>query len=143
MSEPLDLGCFSVSLSVADLDRSVAFYEALGFEVLGGHDNYRILGNGPTKIGVFQGVFEGNILTFNPGLAQQWSDDESVTKHAGPEGEEGMPGQLSEFTDVREIEQRLLDAGIELSRRTESSEGADHITLVDPDGNEILIDQFF
>ena len=58
MSEPLDLGCFSVSLSVADLDKSVAFYEALGFEVLGGHDNYRILGNGPTKIGVFQGVFE-------------------------------------------------------------------------------------
>ena len=111
MSEPLDLGCFSVSLAVADLDRSVAFYEALGFEVLGGHDNYRILGNGPTKIGVFQGVFEGNILTFNPGLAQQWSDDESVTTHAGPEGEEGMPGQLSEFTDVREIEQRLLDAG--------------------------------
>ncbi len=132
MSEPLDLGCFSVSLSVADLDRSIAFYEALGFSVLGGEGDYRILGNGPTKIGLFQGMFEGNILTFNPGLPQDPSPEEMADLKPVPD-----------FTDVRVIEQRLVDAGIELTHPTESESGADHVALVDPDGNQILIDQFF
>jgi catechol 2,3-dioxygenase-like lactoylglutathione lyase family enzyme len=144
MGEPLDLGCFSVSLNVADLDRSIAFYEALGFEVVGGEGDYRILSNGTTKIGLFHGIFEGNILTFNPGLAQQWTDDApSGSPAPGPGDPAGIPGALSSFTDVREIERRLLASGIELTRRTETEAGADHLTLVDPDGNQILIDQFF
>jgi catechol 2,3-dioxygenase-like lactoylglutathione lyase family enzyme len=143
MSEPLDLGCFSVSLNVADLQRSIDFYEKLGFEVLGGEGDYRILGNGPTKIGVFQGVIPENVLTFNPGLAQEWDEGDGATEAAGPSGEAGMPGQLDDFTDIREIERRLLDAGIELTRRTETGSGADHLTITDPDGNQILIDQFF
>ena len=138
MAEPLDLGCFSVSLAVADLDRSLAFYEALGFEVVGGDGDYRILSNGLTKLGLFHGMFEGNILTFNPGLAQ----DPSLVEPSGG-GDDRMPGQLDEFTDVRVVERRLRDAGIELTEGTESDSGPGHITLVDPDGNQILIDQFF
>ena len=139
MTEPLDLGCFSVSLSVNDLDASVAFYGALGFEELGGGEGYKILGNGPTKIGLFQGMFENNILTFNPGLAQNVSSEEvAAAAEAG-----AIPGQLDEFTDVRVIEQRLIDAGIEPTSRTETPAGPGHITLTDPDGNQILIDQFF
>jgi catechol 2,3-dioxygenase-like lactoylglutathione lyase family enzyme len=132
MAEPLELGCFSVSLAVADLDASVAFYETLGFSVLGGEGDYRILSNGPTKIGLFQGMFEGNILTFNPGLPQDPSPEEIADMKPVPD-----------FTDVRVIEQRLVDAGIDLTHATETEAGADHVTLVDPDGNQILIDQFF
>ena len=121
-----------MSLAVADLDASIAFYEALGFSVLGGEGDYRILSNGPTKIGLFQGMFEGNILTFNPGLPQDPSPEEIADMKP-----------LPDYTDVRVIEQRLVDAGIELSHSTESESGADHVTLVDPDGNQILIDQFF
>ena len=124
-----------MSLAVADLEASATFYAALGFTELGGGEGYKILGNGPTKIGLFAGMFEHNILTFNPGLAQDPDFDDVA------EGE--IPGQLDEFTDVRVIEQRLVDAGIELTRVTESASGPEHITLTDPDGNQILIDQFF
>ncbi|MFA9565944.1 MAG: VOC family protein [Acidimicrobiales bacterium] len=132
MAEPLELGCFSVSLAVADLDASIAFYETLGFSVLGGEGDYRILRNGTTTIGLFAGMFEGNILTFNPGLPQDPSPEEIADMKPVPD-----------FTDVRVIEQRLVDSGIGLTHATETEAGADHVTLVDPDGNQILIDQFF
>lgn len=124
----MDLGLFSVSLTVQDLAVSKAFYEKLGFEQTGGdiEQNYLILKNGETVIGLFHGMFEKNILTFNPGLTL-----------------EGKP--LEEFTDVREIERTLADRGIEIAQGTsEAGEtGPAHIALEDPDGNPILIDQFF
>lgn len=125
----LELGAFSISLNVADLGASQRFYETLGFVVTGGDPDhgYVILRNGDATIGLFHGMFEGNILTFNPGLT-------------------GRMERLGEFTDVREIERTLLDAGIELGERVAEDagdEGPAHITLVDPDGNAILIDQFF
>jgi len=126
MMQGMELGAFSVSLSVADLEASRAFYEKLGFEVTGGDadQGWLILVNAPAVIGLFHGMFEGNILTFNPGLV------------LGGE-------QPDEFNDVREIQQRLLDAGIELNDTVadDNPEGPAHITLVDPDGNAILIDQ--
>ncbi|MEL7210482.1 MAG: VOC family protein [Actinomycetota bacterium] len=123
----MELGAFSVSLNVADLDASRRFYETLGFELAGGsadHD-YLILKNGESTIGLFHGMFEGNILTFNPGLTNRMERIES-------------------FTDVREAQRRLDDAGVELTDRADAdSEGPESIALVDPDGNSILIDQFF
>lgn len=123
----LDLGAFSISLTVADLDRSRAFYVALGFEVTGGdpeHD-YLILKNGETTIGLFSGMFDKNILTFNPGLTNRME-------------------RLDDFTDVREIEAVLEAQGIEIVQRVEEgSTGAGSLTVVDPDGNPVLIDQFF
>jgi len=124
----MDLGAFSVSLTVKDLALSRAFYEKLGFEVTGGAEehNYLILVNQGTVIGLFQGMFDRNILTFNPGLA-------------GPDME-----QLSEFTDVREIQRSLKSDGIELTEEAdETTSGPAHIAFLDPDGNPILIDQFF
>lgn len=125
----IELGAFSISLNVADLDASRKFYEALGFVVTGGdpEHNYLILKNGESTIGVFQGMFEGNILTFNPGLTNRME-------------------RLEEYLDVREIEQRLEGAGIELVSGTDpeaGDAGPAHVTLTDPDGNAILIDQFF
>lgn len=123
----VELGAFSVSLSVADLERSRAFYAQLGFEVSGGdvEANYLILKNGETTIGLFHGMFEGNILTFNPGLTNRMERIES-------------------FTDVRVVQAGLEGAGVELTTRADpDTEGAASITLVDPDGNAILIDQFF
>lgn len=124
----MELGAFSVSLTVKDLAVSRAFYEKLGFEVTGGaeeHD-YLILVNRDTVIGLFQGMFDRNILTFNPGLS-------------GPDME-----QLSEFTDVREIQRSLKIHGIELTEEAdETTSGPAHIAFLDPDGNPILIDQFF
>lgn len=124
----LELGAFSISLNVADLARSRSFYEALGFEVTGGdpqHD-YLILKNGESTIGLFHGMFEGNILTFNPGLT-------------------GRMERLEHFLDVRQIQARLDDAGVSLTERVDpdAESGAAHVTLTDPDGNAILIDQFF
>lgn len=142
MPEPLDLGCFSVSLAVADLDASLAFYQKLGFSALGGQDRWRILGNGATKIGLFEGMFDDNILTFNPGLSPDWAAQQALLEAAGPDAE-GMPEPVPGFTDVREIERRLVDAGIELTARTETDEGPAHLMLTDPDGNQILVDQFF
>ena len=121
----MELGAFSVSLAVKDLAVSKAFYEKLGFSALGGDADhgYLIMKNGSTVIGLFQGMFEGNILTFNPG----WDQDAS---------------ELDEFTDVREIQARLKAAGLSLTREADpDTEGPEHITLVDPDGNAILVDQ--
>ncbi len=125
--DPLDLGAFSVSLNVADLDVSRTFYEALGFEVTGGSpdEDYLILKNGDAIIGLFHGMFEGNILTFNPGLTNQME-------------------QPDQFTDVRAIQAHLQDAGVGLTEVTDpDGTGPAHIALTDPDGNAILIDQFF
>mgnify|MGYP001827419699 FL=1 len=121
----LELGAFSISLSVADLAASRAFYERLGFRVTGGDadQNWLILVNGTTVIGLFHGMFEGNVLTFNPGLTNSMET-------------------LDEFTDVRDIQAALGDRGIELVESTDpDGAGTAHITLVDPDGNTILVDQ--
>lgn len=121
----MDLGAFSVSLSVRDIEASRDFYEKLGFEPVGGNaaENWLILRNGDHVIGLFQGMFENNILTFNPGWDQQGSETES-------------------FTDVREIQCMLKERGLELySQADETTQGPASITLFDPDGNSILIDQ--
>jgi len=123
----MNLGAFSISLAVKDLRASREFYEKLGFAVTGGGEeqNYLILRNAEAIVGLFQGMFEGNILTFNPGLLQNTERTE-------------------EFEDVREIQARLRDAGIEPDQEAAADgTGPAHITLVDPDGNAILIDQFF
>lgn len=132
MPRTLDLGAFSISLAVRDLQASREFYERLGFEVTGGStdERYLILVNGGAVIGLFEGMFERNILTFNPGVTTP--DD----VRAGTP----MPG----FTDVRDIQASLQQDGLELTEVTEpDGTGPAHITLVDPDGNPILIDQFF
>ena len=123
----MDLGAFSISLAVKDLQASRAFYEKLGFEVTGGgtEQNYLILKNREIIIGLFQGMFEKNILTFNPGLTNRME-------------------RLEEFTDVREIQRDLKQEGLPLATEAdENTTGAASITLTDPDGNPILIDQFF
>ncbi|MEZ4450141.1 MAG: VOC family protein [Nannocystaceae bacterium] len=119
-----ELGNFSVSLSVQDLGASRAFYEALGFTVVHGDpaQGFLILAHGSTKIGLFQGMFTGNILTFNPG----W----------GPGGE-----PLDAFTDVREIQRRLQAQGIPIVTPAAEGSGPTHLLLADPDGNVILFDQ--
>lgn len=121
----MKLGVFSLSLSVKDIHASRDFYEKLGFQPLGGdpEKNYLILKNGPAVIGLFQGMFEGNILTFNPG----WDE------HANP---------VDPFDDVREIQRHLQSQGISLTAEADpQTSGPAHIMLTDPDGNPILIDQ--
>lgn len=121
----MNLGNFSVSLSVKDIAASRMFYEKLGFVVIAGDQsqNWLILKNGACNIGLFQGMFEGNILTFNPG----W---------------DGEGNQVDPFTDVRDLQRMLKQRGITLTLETdESGSGPAHITLVDPDGNAIMIDQ--
>lgn len=121
----MDLGAFSISLAAKDIQASKAFYEKLGFEEMGGDisQNWMILKNGDHVIGLFQGMFEGNMLTFNPG----WDQD---TNH------------LDTFTDVRDIQKELISQGIDMITEVEeSSQGPAHIILADPDGNMILIDQ--
>lgn len=124
----IELGAFSISLNVKDLDASRVFYEALGFELAGGdpEQNYLILKNGESTIGLFYGMFEGQILTFNPGLTNRME-------------------LLDEYLDIRQIQSRLKDAGLELASEVDADNtaGPASITLVDPDGNSILIDQFF
>lgn len=124
----VELGAFSVSLAVADLDASEAFYQKLGFETTGGDKdaNYLILKNGETTIGLFHGMFDGNILTFNPGLTNRME-------------------QIDQFSDVRQIQAHLDDEGVKLQTRVDdsSASGPASVTLIDPDGNTILIDQFF
>ncbi len=120
-----DLGNFSVSLAVKDITASRAFYEALGFRPVGGNParNWVVLRNGDCKIGLFQGMFPTNILTFNPG----WSHD------AKP---------LPAFDDIRVLQKRFEDAGLKLTTRAdEASKGPASFTLADPDGNVILFDQ--
>jgi catechol 2,3-dioxygenase-like lactoylglutathione lyase family enzyme len=121
----MDLGAFSVSLAVKDLAASRAFYEKLGFAAVAGEPEQRwlILQNSTATIGLFQGMFEKNMLTFNPGWASR--------------GE-----HPKQFTDVREIQRRLRAAGLELQvAADESTTGPAHLMLVDPDGNPILLDQ--
>ncbi len=121
----MNLGAFSVSLAVRDLAASREFYEKLGFEKFGGdpEHNYLIMKNGDHVIGLFQGMFERNMLTFNPG----W--DQSC-------------GELDEFTDVREIQKQLKTKGIAPDMEAdESSSGPGSCMITDPDGNPILIDQ--
>jgi catechol 2,3-dioxygenase-like lactoylglutathione lyase family enzyme len=122
----MELGAFSVSLTVKDLAVSREFYEKLGFKVTGGDgEHYLIMLNGSTVIGLFQGMFEKNILTFNPGLTQDAQ-------------------QLSEFKDVRAIRSALVESGVEITTDTDpDGTGPASIAFVDPDGNPILIDQFF
>lgn len=121
----MDLGTFSVSLAVKDIEASKRFYEQLGFTVFGGDQaqNWLILKNGDHVIGLFQGMFEKNILTFNPG----WDSDAR---------------QLAEFTDVRELQRQLKQRGVALiSEADESSTGPASFMLSDPDGNTLLFDQ--
>jgi len=121
----MDLGTFSISLTVKDLASSKGFYEKLGFQTIGGdvEQNWVILKNGEHVLGLFQGMFEENILTFNPGWDQSGNE-------------------LDSFTDVREIQRELKEQGIALSSEAdESTSGPASIMLSDPDGNQILIDQ--
>ncbi len=121
----MQLGAFSVSLAVKDIAASRAFYEALGFAVVGGEQaqNWLILRNGDTTLGLFQGMFERNALTFNPG----W---------------DAQAGELEAFADVREIQHHLREQGIALTQEAdESGSGPAHIAMLDPDGNPVLIDQ--
>ena len=121
----MKLGAFSVSLSVKDIEASKSFYEKLGFSVFGGDaaQNWLIMKNGDTVIGLFQGMFEGNILTFNPG----WDQDTNT---------------LGDFTDVRDLQRELKAQGISFQAEAdESTSGPASFMIVDPDGNVILLDQ--
>jgi catechol 2,3-dioxygenase-like lactoylglutathione lyase family enzyme len=121
----MELGAFSISLSVRDLAASRAFYEALGFTPFGGDaaENWLIMRNGSHVIGLFQGMFEGNMLTFNPG----WTQD------AEP---------LESFTDIRDIQHALKAAEVPLLQEAdEATSGPASVMLTDPDGNTILLDQ--
>jgi lactoylglutathione lyase len=122
----MKLGAFSVSLAVKDIVASKAFYEKLGFQALGFGDvsqKWLILKNGDTVIGLFQGMFEKNMLTFNPGWNQ------SAEK-------------LDTFTDVREIQRQLKAQGVEfVSQADETTKGPASFIVVDPDGNPVLVDQ--
>lgn len=121
----MELGAFSISLAVKDLSASRAFYEKFGFTVTGGDaaQNWLILKNGRSVIGLFQGMFEKNILTFNPG----WDQDAR---------------RLDTFTDVRELQRRLKAAGVTLATEAdEATTGPASLVAVDPDGNPVLIDQ--
>jgi catechol 2,3-dioxygenase-like lactoylglutathione lyase family enzyme len=121
----MELGNFSVSLAVKDLKASLAFYEKLDFKPVGGkvEQNWVILQNGSTKIGLFQGMFPSNLLTFNPG----W----------GPDGK-----PLERFQDVRELQRTLKARGLALAvEADDKGQGPAHIVVVDPDGNSLLIDQ--
>ncbi len=121
----MKLGAFSISLSVKDLQASKAFYEKLGFAVFAGDmaKNYLIMKNGNSLIGLFQGMFEQNILTFNPG----WDENAQL---------------LESFDDVRDIQRALKNSGIApVSVADENTTGPASLIITDPDGNTILIDQ--
>ena len=121
----MNLGAFSISLAVKDLTASREFYEKLGFEPTGGdpEQNWLILKNGDRVLGLFQGMFEKNILTFNPGWDQGGNE-------------------VDAFTDVREIQRELKSRGVALDSEADAStSGPASLMLSDPDGNQILIDQ--
>lgn len=121
----MKLGAFSISLSVKDLQKSRDFYEKLGFSEMGGamDQNYVIMKNGDHIIGLFQAMFDGNMLTFNPGWDQNAQN-------------------MEVFEDVRDIQRHLKEQGVELQKEAdETTSGPEHIYLKDPDGNMILIDQ--
>jgi catechol 2,3-dioxygenase-like lactoylglutathione lyase family enzyme len=124
-TEPLRLGAFSVSLSVIDLNASKEFYEKLGFVVFGGamENKYLKIKNENSLIGLFQGMFEGNILTFNPG----WDENAE---------------NIEKFDDVREIQRQLKSNGIRIENEAdEKTSGPASFMITDPDGNVVLIDQ--
>jgi len=120
----MKLGAFSMSLSVKDLSASIAFYKTLGFSQFGGtaDHGYVIMKNGDTLIGLFHGMFEGNMMTFNPG----W--DQSA-------------GSVDPFDDVRDIKAKLVAAGHAVSHEQGEDTGPASFAVMDPDGNAILIDQ--
>jgi catechol 2,3-dioxygenase-like lactoylglutathione lyase family enzyme len=121
----MQLGAFSISLAVQDIQASKVFYEKLGFTVFGGDQtqNWLIMKNGSHIIGLFQGMFDKNILTFNPG----WDGDAK---------------KLENFTDVRDLQRQLKAHGVSLlTEADENSAGPASFTVVDPDGNMILVDQ--
>ena len=121
----MKLGAFSVSLSVKDIEASKLFYEKLGFTVFGGNQlqNWLIMKNGDHVIGLFQGMFDKNVLTFNPG----WDNN------AEP---------LGEFTDIRELQRHLKEQGVKMiTEADETTIGPASFMIVDPDGNAILLDQ--
>jgi len=121
----MKLGAFSVSLTVKDIKLSKLFYEQLGFKKFGGdiEQNWMIMKNGSTTIGLFQGMFDQNILTFNPG----W---------------DGNANKLKSFTDVRDIQKDLKTKGFTMiTEADETTSGPASFVIVDPDGNPILVDQ--
>ena len=121
----MELGAFSVSLAVKDIAASRSFYEKLGFSAIMGEEaqNWLIMKNGDHVIGLFQGMFDKNILTFNPG----WNADSE---------------QLPDFTDIRNIQQSLKSVGIEVGTEIDpQSSGPANFSVTDPDGNVILFDQ--
>lgn len=124
-SAGLELGLFSVSLTVKDIRASKAFYEKLDFRQVGGklEQNWVVLQNGEVRIGLFQGMFEKNLLTFNPG----WNKDKQA---------------LKDFQDVRQLQRRLREKGIQpVARADEAGSGPAYFTITDPDGNTLLFDQ--
>ena len=121
----MELGAFSISLAVKDIHASKEFYEKLGFTVFAGdiNQNWLILKNSDHVIGLFQGMFEKNTLTFNPG----WDSNAN---------------QLEEYTDVRDLQRKLKESGVQIaSEADENSSGPASFVVIDPDGNPILIDQ--
>lgn len=121
----MHLGAFSVSLAVKDISASKTFYEALGFSIFSGEEEngWLIMKSGATILGLFQGMFEKNMLTFNPG----WNQDAQ---------------NLEEFMDIRAIQARLKEAGLSMEiEADETTEGPAELMLIDPDGNPVLIDQ--
>lgn len=121
----MELGSFSISLNVKDLKASRDFYAKLGFEAVGGNadEKWLILRNRSHVIGLFEGMFDNNLLTFNPGWDQNGNESES-------------------FTDVREIQRQLKELGVSpVSEADESTQGPASLMVIDPDGNPILIDQ--
>ena len=121
----MELGTFSVSLAVRDLEASRTFYEKLGFKVVAGEasENWLILRNGSYTIGIFQGMFERNILTFNPGWDSQGQN-------------------LETYTDVRDLQRQFKAEGLQLQvEADERSTGPASLVLTDPDGNPFLVDQ--
>lgn len=123
--KPMDLGNFSVSLNVKDIKASKAFYEKLDFKVVAGklEQNWIVLQSGSARIGLFQGMFDKNIMTFNPG----WTKDKET---------------LKDFQDVRELQRTLKARGLTIAPEAdEKTEGPAYFKLTDPDGNTLLFDQ--
>ena len=121
----MELGAFSISLAVKEIEASKAFYQKLGFKVFGGDisQNWLIMKNGDHTIGLFQGMFEKNTITFNPG----WDRNAD---------------ELDTFTDVRDLQRQLKAEGVQLvSEADEATTGPASFVAVDPDGNPILVDQ--
>ena len=120
----MELGAFSISLGVKDLSKSRAFYEALGFAAFAdmSEQNYLIMKNGETLVGLFQGMFEGPMLTFNPGWNQSAEN-------------------VDPFADVREIKEKLKAAGLDVGQEAGGDDGPASFVVVDPDGYPVLIDQ--